>query len=75
MEGEVGLRIMALLVEEGDTLGEEVVRIQTKQEEVGARIVVVRVVLALPDGIRKMMDLFKLSSYRTKPKYYAIRPV
>ena len=41
VEGEVGLRIMALLVEEGVTLGEEVVRIQTKLEGVGARIVMV----------------------------------
>ena len=68
MEGEVGLRIMALLGEEGDTLGEEVVRIQTKLEGVGAHIVVVSVVLAQLEGIRKMMDLFKLSSYRTNPK-------
>ena len=75
MEGEVGLRIMALLGEEGDTLGEEVVRIKIKPEAEGVRIVLVRVVLALLDGIRKMMDLFKLSSYRTNPKYYAIRPV
>ena len=48
-------------------------KIQPEAE--GARIVVVRVVLAPLDGTRKAMDLFKLSSYRTNPKYYAIRPV
>ena len=75
MEGEVGLRITALLVEEGDTLGEEVVLIQTRLVGEGVRIVVVGVVLALLEGMQRMMDLSKLSSYRTNPKYYTIKPV
>ena len=75
MEEEVGLRITALLVEEGDTLGEEVVRMKIKPEVEGARIVVVRIALALLERIRRMMDLFKLSSYRTNPKYNAIKPI
>ena len=46
-----------------------------KPEVEGARIVVVRIALALMEGIQRMMYLFKLSSYRTNPKYYAIKPV
>ena len=50
MEEEVGLRIMAPLVEEGDSLGEEVVLTTGKPEVVGARTAVVRVVQALLVG-------------------------
>ena len=51
------------------------VRINIKPEVEEARIVVVRIALALLEGIQRMMYLFKLSGYRTNPKYYAIKPV
>ena len=41
----------------------------------GVRIVVVRVVLALLEGMQRMTVLSKLSSYPTNPKYYTIKPV
>ena len=47
-EGEPRMRVLP--VEEGVTLVEEVVRLETKLEEVGVRIVVGLVVLALLVG-------------------------
>ena len=52
-------------VEEEDTLGKEMVRMEIKPEVERARIAVVRVVLEPPVGIQRMVDSYKLSHFRT----------